>query len=207
MNQARLKKKIPKPILPVVYVGSNGADPPQYRTWVHYQWGWTPDIEKAVWYARRDDIELVHAEDEDNVYVIEHTPATEARSMQLPTVLGSLDGNRVTPQITRPADLEKLKLMRTQQYLNDRNDALRGMSVQEWIKFCLRWGLAPPPQGFEDHRTLRCVMHKVRLCLTTTTHEQALESAIHLKGQGVPLPGSMTLIDGVLSGDPNARPQ
>jgi hypothetical protein len=194
-----------RPVLPVVFVAANGGVPPSYRTFVDYRWDWTPDIDKAIWYARRVDCENLHAEDEDAIFIHEHRPTTMAQAM--PVVLAAPEGSGVAPQVTSAADLEHLKRLRTKQYLNDRDDALRSMSVHEWIKFALRWGLAPPPQGFEDHKTLRIVMHKVRLCLTGTTHEQAMESALFLSANNIKLPGSMALIDGVLTGDPNAKIQ
>lgn len=189
----------------MVFVCANADQPPKYRCFRDFGFEWTPDIEKAVWYARRSDAEAVHGDDTDVWYILTHSPAEAVKPIKLPGVLAAPEGAGVAPQMASPELMEHLKALRSRQYLNDRADALRGMSVHEWIKFALRWGLAPPPRGFEDHQTLRAVMHKVRLCLTATTHEQALESAQFLIAHNIKLPGSLTLVDGVLAGDPNAQ--
>ena len=95
---------------------------------------------------------------------------------------------------------EKLKQLRAAQYIKDRNDVLVTMSIQDWVVFCLRWGIAPPPNGFEDTETLLGLMHKIRLSLPQSNDIQKLSSAHYLSTHNIRLPGTFVLRDGVLTG-------
>lgn len=99
---------------------------------------------------------------------------------------------------------EKLKAMRAAQFMKDRLEVLKTMDVASWVVFCLRWGLAPPPGGFEDSETLLAVMHKVRLSLPQSNSIQKLSSAHWLVTHNIRLPGTFKLENGVLTGSANA---
>lgn len=95
---------------------------------------------------------------------------------------------------------EKLKNMRAAQYIKDRTEVLTTMDIPTWIVFSLRWGIAPPPNGFEDTETLLGLMHKVRLSLPQSNDIQKLSSAHWLMTHNIRLPGTFKLENGVLTG-------
>ena len=92
---------------------------------------------------------------------------------------------------------------RRKQYEEDHKAVLDSLSLHEWRKFVLRWGLSPPPGGWNDEPHVLGVMHKSRLVLKNFSDQQRLESAQYCVANNIPLPGSMTLIDGVLHEDEN----
>lgn len=109
-----------------------------------------------------------------------------------------------------PLMAEKYKQLRVNQYLTDRVEALASpIDLKKWIAFALRWGMPPPPRGFEDEQTLMIVIHKTRLALERTSPEDKLESALWLQNMQIPLPSSMSIVNGVLHGatyiDPTAQ--
>lgn len=53
------------------FVVENGTTPNKYRVWRDYEWDWTESIDEAIWYARRQDAELLHAEDCDACFIRE----------------------------------------------------------------------------------------------------------------------------------------
>jgi len=100
-----------------------------------------------------------------------------------------------------PLMAERYKAQRINQYLLDRVEALASpVDPKNWVTFGLRWGLMPPPKGWEDTTTLEIVMHKVRLSLDRTSPEDKLESALWLQLRNVPLPASMSIVNGELHG-------
>lgn len=102
------------------------------------------------------------------------------------------------------AAVAALKQMRANQFIKDRTAVLASMDVDEWIVFCLRWGIAPPPQGFEDREQLLGLMHMSRMQLVQTDDISRLASAHWLQSRGIRLPGTYKLRDGLLTGGPRA---
>lgn len=115
-------------------------------------------------------------------------------------------GDPGKPEVTKISaeKAEALKQMRANQYLKDRAEVLNSMNIDDWIVFSLRWGLAPPPAGFEDRETLLGLMHKVRLSLPQSNDIQKLSSAHYLVSHRIKLPGTFKLEGGVLTGSANA---
>jgi len=108
-------------------------------------------------------------------------------------------------RVAMPSELvSKLTMMRAEQNIKDRTAALNIMSVELWIMFCLRWGVPPPPQGFDDHEQLLGVMHMLRMHLPQHDDLQKLTSAHWLVSRGIKLPGTYRLRDGALTGGLNA---
>lgn len=67
----------PTPATPAGWIVSN-ANGDRWRTWEGGFSAWTDDREKATRYARREDAEAVHAEDEDAWRIEPYGPATPA---------------------------------------------------------------------------------------------------------------------------------
>jgi hypothetical protein len=103
--------------------------------------------------------------------------------------------------------MDAVHLERKVQFNIDRNECLEALSnvgekscCDMWRVFCLRWNLSMPPTGWKDYRTILTVMHTSRLSIDLYTYEQHLESALWLQTRNIPLPGSMMIIDGQLTG-------
>jgi len=120
------------------------------------------------------------------------------------TMVGIGDG-KSSPDVTTISaeQAEKLRNMRAAQYIKDRNEVLNTMDIEGWIVFCLRWGIAPPPNGFEDRETMLGLMHKIRLSLPHSNDIQKLSSAHWLVTHHIRLPGTFKLENGVLTGSAN----
>lgn len=90
---------------------------------------------------------------------------------------------------------------RRQQYDDDRFDAImHPEDPNRWRVFSLRWGLAPPPGGWENTDAISNVVHSVRLGVKRVPYVDKHFSAVTLLSRGIALPQGITLRNGVLSG-------
>lgn len=92
---------------------------------------------------------------------------------------------------------------RKEQYARDLDEALRMLTLESWRVFSLRWGLSRPPFGWHDALTVFSTMHRLRLLFPQFSKKQKRDSAKYLTDHGVKLPGSMSFIGGVLTGNPH----
>jgi hypothetical protein len=67
-----------------------------------------------------------------------------------------------------------------------------------WRTYALRWGLSPPPGGWENQEAILNVMHRLIVELGTFPHISAHMSATYLTSRGLALPPGVALKDGVL---------
>lgn len=94
---------------------------------------------------------------------------------------------------------------RREQYQLDRAEALQrdptGLDPNKWRIFALRWGLSPPPGGWEINRELIInMMHRLRVELDSLDPLERHVSAMHCKSNGIALPHGYELKDGQLHG-------
>lgn len=89
---------------------------------------------------------------------------------------------------------------RRNQYALDRHMAVMSLDPDQWRVFALRWGLAPPPGGWDNHEAITNVMHAVRLGVRSVPYIDKHFSAVYLTGRGIALPRPMRLENGVLVG-------
>lgn len=102
---------------------------------------------------------------------------------------------------TSPLVMEATRMLRMNQYLLDRLEALASpYDYNRWVRFQLRWNLPPPPQGFEDKQTLEITYHANRLMLDRIGPDDKLISALWMQEHSHPLPPSMSIVNGVLHG-------
>jgi hypothetical protein len=118
------------------------------------------------------------------------------RSNIRPVVLDAR-GQPVLP----PPVSHQLAADRREQYDIDRFEAIMHPNdLTHWIKFSLRWGLTPPPGGWENEDAMLHVIHGVRLGIRAVPHLEKHFSATWLTSRGHRLPQGVTLVNGVLSG-------
>jgi hypothetical protein len=89
---------------------------------------------------------------------------------------------------------------RRNQYALDRHMAVMALDPDQWRVFSLRWGLTPPPGGWENAEAITNVMHAVRLGVRSVPYFEKHLSAVFLSSKGIKLPPPMRLLDGVLVG-------
>lgn len=91
----------------------------------------------------------------------------------------------------------QLGVERREQYAEDRFEAIMAIpDMEPWRKFSLRWGLNPPPGGWEDHEIQLVVIHKVRLGTKAVPYWEKVESARWLHKRSIKLPPGITF-DGI----------
>lgn len=118
------------------------------------------------------------------------------RSHVRPVVLDAR-GQPVLP----PPVSHQLAADRREQYDIDRFEAIMSPNdLSVWIRFSLRWGLTPPPGGWENEDAILQVIHGVRLGVRAVPHLEKHYSATYLTSRGHKLPPGVTLVNGVLSG-------
>lgn len=89
---------------------------------------------------------------------------------------------------------------RRDQYALDRHMAVMSLDPDQWRIFSLRWGLTPPPGGWENVEAITNVMHAVRLGVRSVPYLDKHFSAVHLTSRGIALPPGLRLQGGVLIG-------
>lgn len=119
-----------------------------------------------------------------------------------PLLLGS-DGK---PVLGAPL-VQQFAADRREQYAKDRHVALSLMTAEQWKIFSLRWGLTPPPGGWEDEVTIINMMHRLRLDVVTIPYLEKHKSAIHCTSNGIALPQGVTLENGELKDARTTEPQ
>jgi hypothetical protein len=121
------------------------------------------------------------------------------RSHIKPVVLGA-DGKPVAP----PPLSQQFAAERREQFAFDRYDVLMSLDPAEWRVFALRWGLSPPPGGWDNHEAILGVMHGLRVALgRPLSLLDRHVSATYMTSRGIALPQGVTLKDGELI---DARP-
>lgn len=124
-------------------------------------------------------------------------PAQVAGRGHVKPVVLDAQGNAVAP----PPLSQQFAVERREQYDEDRFDAIKDPTdTDKWRVFCLRWGLAPPPGGWENREAITNVIHAIRIGVRGVPHLEKHKSAMHLRAKGIALPPGVTLIDGVLRG-------
>lgn len=102
--------------------------------------------------------------------------------------------------ILPPPMVQQFEGERRDQYALDRHMAVMSLDPDQWRVFSLRWGLVPPPGGWENTEAILNVMHAVRLGVRSVPYVEKHFSAVHLTSRGVKLPTGMRLENGVLVG-------
>lgn len=124
-------------------------------------------------------------------------PAQAAGRGHIKPVVLDAQGNAVAP----PPLAHQFAAERREQYDNDRLEAISDPDdIDKWRVFSLRWGLSPPPGGWENRAVITDVIHSVRLTVLRVPHLEKHKSAVYLRGKGIALPQGVTLIDGELRG-------
>lgn len=118
-----------------------------------------------------------------------------------PVVLDA-QGNAVMP----PPIVQQFEGERRDQYALDRHMAVMSLDPDQWRIFSLRWGLTPPPGGWDNHEAITNVMHAVRLTVRSVPYIEKHVSAVHLTSKGIKLPPPLTLVGGVLYGHDTIDP-
>jgi hypothetical protein len=78
--------------------------------------------------------------------------------------------------------------------------AVMSLDPDQWRIFSLRWGLAPPPGGWENTEAIVNVMHAVRVGVRSVPYLEKHFSAVYLTSKGIHLPKPLRLENGVLVG-------
>lgn len=128
------------------------------------------------------------------------TPAqTNQRSHLKPVVLDA-QGKPVAP----PPLHQQFAAERREQYDADRFEAIMALQTADpvgpWKRFSLRWGLAPPPGGWDNFEAIFNVIHSVRIVVKDVPYVEKHWSASYLTSKGIKLPPGVTLINGELRG-------
>lgn len=120
---------------------------------------------------------------------------THQRSHLKPVVLDA-QGKPVVP----PPLSQQFAAERREQYDADRLEALIDGKPAAWRVFSLRWGLTPPPGGWENEEAIYNVIQAVRLSVKAIPYLTKLIAAQHLVAHGHRLPQGVTLSNGELRG-------
>lgn len=130
--------------------------------------------------------------------------AAEVERLRTPKVWGR---GHIRPVIIDAQDVVLLPLAhqfaaeRREQYNADRFESIIDPSgTDKWRVFCLRWGLAPPPGGWENTEAITNVIHEVRLGVKAIPYVGKHLSAVYLNARGIQLPQGVRLQGGMLSG-------
>lgn len=105
-------------------------------------------------------------------------------------------GNAIAP----PPIAVQLATERREQYAIDRHEVLMALDIKAWRVFSLRWGLAPPPGGWDSEEQIMNVMHAVRLSVASIPYIEKHKSAVHLHAKGIALPRGVRFENGALRG-------
>lgn len=133
-------------------------------------------------------------------------PAQAAGRGHLKPVILDAQGQAVAPlPLTHQFAAE-----RREQYELDRLDAITinrdthpaAGIVDRWRVFALRWGLAPPPGGWDSVDQITNVVHAIRLGVVQVPYIDKHFSAVYLTSRNIPLPRPAVLKDGILTGVP-----
>lgn len=122
-----------------------------------------------------------------------NVPQIGGKSHVKPLLLGA-DGK---PVLGLPL-VQQFAAERREQYAKDRHVALTLMTVDAWRVYALRWGLTPPPGGWEDETTIINMMHRLRLDVVTIPYIEKHKSAVHCTSNGIALPLGVELVNGEL---------
>lgn len=123
---------------------------------------------------------------------------------ELPTARGHLRPVLLDQQgqaITPPPVAQQLAVDRRAQYDLDRFEAIQvPVNLDAWRVFCLRWGMAPPPGGWDAIEQITNVIHSIRLGVKRVPYIDKHFSAVYLTSKGIKLPQGVTLVNGILGG-------
>lgn len=131
----------------------------------------------------------------DEIDRLRNIPQVGGKSHVKPVMLDA-QGQPIAP----PPIAHQFAAERREQYALDRHEALIALNAGAWRVFALRWGLAPPPGGWEQIEQIMNVMHAVRLGVESIPYLEKHVSAVYLTSRGIALPPGLTLIDGELRG-------
>jgi len=124
------------------------------------------------------------------------TPAPAVGRGHLKPVVLDAQGKPVAP----PPLHHQFAAERREQYDADRLEALLDGKADAWRVFSLRWGLSPPPGGWENTEAIYNVIQAVRLGVKGVPYLTKLMAAQHLVAKGIRLPQGVTLTNGELRG-------
>lgn len=123
-------------------------------------------------------------------------PEVGGRGHLKPVILDAR-GQAIPP----PPIAHQLAAERREQYDRDRFEAVQmPVSLDRWRVFALRWGLPPPPGGWDSGEQITNVIHAIRLGIKQTSYVEKHFSAVYLTSRGITLPQPAKLVGGVLSG-------
>ena len=123
--------------------------------------------------------------------------ATPHAKGHLRPVLLDQQGQAITP----PPISQQLAVERRAQFDADRFEAIQvPVDLDRWRVFCLRWGMAPPPGGWDSFDKITNVVHSIRLGVKRVPYIDKHFSAVYLTSKGIALPQGVKLIAGILSG-------
>lgn len=127
---------------------------------------------------------------------LRRVPEIGGRGHIKPVILDA-QGQAVVP----PPIAHQLVVERREQYDIDRFEAIMAIpDLAPWRLFSLRWGLAPPPGGWEDTATILNVIHAVRLGIKEVPLFQKTISASWITSNQRQLPPGVRLVNGSLTG-------
>lgn len=126
---------------------------------------------------------------------VRFNPVPIKRTGPKPVILDA-QGKPVLP----PPMVVQFEGERRDQYALDRHMAVMSLDPDQWRIFSLRWGLTPPPGGWENTEAITNVMHAVRLGVRSVPYLDKHFSAVHLTSRGIALPPGLRLQGGVLIG-------
>lgn len=124
-----------------------------------------------------------------------NTPTPARTSRPRPVVLDAQGRPTMPPPMAQQFEGE-----RRDQYALDRHMAVMSLDPAQWRTFSLRWGLTPPPGGWDNTEAIMNVMHAVRLSVRSVPYIDKHFSAVNLASRGIKLPPGMRLEGGVLIG-------
>lgn len=137
---------------------------------------------------------------------IDELSAELDRIRSVPTIRNS--GGHVKPLVLGPDGApvmgpplaQQFAAERRQQYDEDRVEALsdENPDPKKWRTFALRWGLAPPPGGWDNTNLIIITMHRLRMEVDAVPYILKHASAVTLKANGIALPHGYRLQDGEL---------
>ena len=148
---------------------------------------------------QHDVILNVAADFVDELDRVRNIPQTGNRGHLKPVILDA-KGEAIAP----PPISHQLQLDRKVQYALDRFDCMMSLDTDQFRIFSLRWGLVPPPGGWENRELIINTMHTIRVGLPEIPYMEKHKSAMHMVANNLKLPPGIYFEDGELKGVQNA---
>lgn len=141
---------------------------------------------------------LTHLRDE--IIRVRSTPQVGGRSHVKPVIFDAQGKPTAPPPLAQLFAHE-----RREQFALDRHEAMMSLDPMQWRTFALRWGLSPPPGGWENTQAIVNMMHRTRLEIDSIPYLAKHLSATHCIANGIALPQGMRIENGMLYGTKSAE--